>query len=88
VSSCSHLPPEISSGEPIKVVMRVYFKPDGTLAQPPEMLDATFSPKSSALMKIAVNALEQCQPFTELPKDKYKNWRIMVLEVTPRALGG
>jgi hypothetical protein len=87
VSSCSHLPPEIGSGDPIQVVMRVYFKPDGTLAQPPEMLDATFSPKSSLLMKIAVNALEQCQPFTELPKDKYRNWRIMDLTVSPRALG-
>jgi hypothetical protein len=88
VSSCSHLPPEIESGEPIKVVMRVYFKPDGTLAEPPQMLDATFSPKSSLLMKIAVNALEQCQPFTELPKDKYSKWKIMDLIVTPRALGG
>jgi hypothetical protein len=86
VSSCSHLPPEIANTEPIKVVMRVYFKPDGTLAQPPEMLDATFSPKSSALMKIAVNALEQCQPFNELPKDKYKLWRVMDLIVTPRAM--
>jgi hypothetical protein len=87
VSSCSHLPPEISSGDPIKVVMRVYFKPDGTLAQPPEMLDATFSPKSSALMKIAVNALENCQPFTELPQDQYSRWKIMDLVVTPRAMG-
>jgi hypothetical protein len=87
VSSCSHLPPEIGPGDSIKVVMRVYFKPDGTLAQAPEMLDATFSPKSSALMKIAVKALEDCQPFTELPKDKYKMWRIMDLTVTPRAMG-
>ena len=51
------------------------------------MLDATFSPKSSALMKIAVNALENCQPFTELPKDKYDKWKIMDLIVTPRAMG-
>jgi hypothetical protein len=87
VSSCSHLPPEIGPGDPIKVVMRVYFKPDGTLAEPPGMLDATFSPKSSALMKIAVKALEDCQPFTELPKDKYDKWRIMDLIVTPRAMG-
>jgi hypothetical protein len=87
VSSCSHLPPEIGNTEPIKVVMRVYFKPDGTLAEPPQMLDATFSPKSSLLMKIAVNALENCQPFTELPKDKYDKWKIMDLIVTPRAMG-
>jgi hypothetical protein len=87
VSSCSHLPPEIGPGDPIKVVMRVYFKPDGTMAEPPGMLDATFSPKSSALMKIAVKALEDCQPFTELPKDKYDKWKIMDLIVTPRAMG-
>ena len=88
VSSCSHLPPEISSGEPIQVVMRVFFKPDGTLAEPPEMLyGTTFSPKSSALMKIAVKALEDCQPFTELPKDKYQRWRVMDLTVSPRAMG-
>ena len=48
VSSCSHLPPEIANNEPIRVVMRVSFKPDGTLAEPPAMIDATFSPKSSA----------------------------------------
>jgi hypothetical protein len=88
VSSCSHLPPEIGSGDPIKVVLRVYFKPDGTMAEAPQMLDATFSPKSSALMKIAVKALENCQPFTELPKDKYDKWKVMDLIVTPRAMGG
>ena len=88
VSSCSHLPPEIANNEPIRVVMRVSFKPDGTLAEPPAMIDATFSPKSSLLMKIAVTALENCQPFTELPKDKYDKWRIMDLIVTPRAMGG
>jgi hypothetical protein len=88
VSSCSHLPPEIANTDQIRVVMRVYFKPDGTLAESPQMLDATFSPKSSLLMKIAVNALENCQPFTELPKDKYDKWKIMDLIVTPRAMGG
>lgn len=88
VSTCSHLPPEIGSGETVRIVIRVFFKPDGTLAAPPEMLDATFSPKSSVLMKTAVTALQQCQPFTELPKEKYKQWKMMDLIVTPRALSG
>jgi hypothetical protein len=88
VSSCSRLPTEIANTEQIKVVIRVYFKPDGTLAEPPQMLDATFSPKSSMLMRTAVSALENCQPFTELPKDKYDQWRVMDLTVTPRAMAG
>jgi hypothetical protein len=88
VGSCSHLPPDISSGEKVQIVIRVFLKRDGTLAAPPEMLDATLSPKSSVLMKTAVSALEQCQPFTELPKEKYKQWKMMDLIVTPRALAG
>jgi len=39
------------------------------------------------LMKIAVKALEDCQPFAELPKDKYNRWKIMDLTVSPRAMG-
>ena len=46
VSSCSHLPPEIGPGDPIKVVMRVYFKPDGTLAEAPRRCSTRPSPRS------------------------------------------
>jgi len=60
----------------------------GTLASPPELLDATLSPEVSALMQTAVNALQRCQPFTELPADKYKKWKTLDLVVTPLALSG
>ncbi len=86
LSSCTHAPPEFQPNGEIWIAIRVYFKPDGTLAQPPEMLDATFSPMSSVMMRAAVNALERCQPFTELPKDKYKSWRIMDLTVSSELL--
>jgi hypothetical protein len=88
VTTCSHLPPEIAADEKLFVVLRVSLKRDGTLASPPEMVDATFSPKASVLMRTAVSALEKCQPYPELPTDKYDEWKTMHLVVTPVALSG
>jgi hypothetical protein len=39
-------------------------------------------------MQTAVNALQRCQPFAELPPDKYKKWKTLELVVTPMALSG
>jgi hypothetical protein len=88
VTTCSHLPPDIAADEKLFVVLRVSLKRDGTLASPPEMVDATFSPKASVLMRTAVSALEKCQPYPELPTDKYDEWKTMHLVVTPVALSG
>jgi hypothetical protein len=86
VSSCSRLPAGID--ENVKIVLRVSFKRDGTLASQPELLDASLSPDVLPLMQTAVNALERCQPFSELPPDKYKKWKTLNLVVSPLALSG
>jgi len=41
------------------------------------------STKQKALMESAVEALQRCQPFTMLPLEKYKQWKTMVVYVTP-----
>ena len=84
LSSCSRLPPGIDRN--VAIALRISFKRDGTLASPPQLLDASLSPDAVALMTTAVNALERCQPFAELPADKYKKWRTLNLIVTPLAL--
>ena len=86
VSSCSRLP--VGIDENVKIVLRVSFKRDGTLASQPELLDASLSPDVLPLMQTAVNALERCQPFSELPPDKYKKWKTLNLVVSPLALSG
>ena len=88
LSSCSHLPAGFGGDERVMIVLRVSFKRDGTLASPPELLDATLSPEVAALMQTAISALQRCQPFTELPADKYKKWKTLDLVVTPLALSG
>ncbi len=39
-------------------------------------------------MHTAIAALQSCQPFTELPADKYNKWKTLDLVVTPLALSG
>jgi hypothetical protein len=86
LTSCSQLPAGVD--ETVQIVLRISFKRDGTLASAPQLLDATLSPAASTLMQTAVSALQRCQPFTELPADKYKRWKTLDLVVTPLALSG
>jgi hypothetical protein len=87
LSSCSHLPAAYGD-ESVMIVLRVSFKRDGTLASPPQLLDASLSPNVAVLMHTAIAALQSCQPFTELPADKYNKWKTLDLVVTPLALSG
>jgi len=86
LSSCSRLPAGID--ENAAIVVRISFKPDGTLASPPELLHSSLSPDAATLMLTATTALQRCQPFTELPADKYKKWKRLDLVVTPLDLSG
>jgi hypothetical protein len=86
VSSCSRWPVGLDAD--VKIVLRVSFKRDGTLASQPELLDASLSPDVLPLMQSAVDALERCQPFSELPPDKYKKWKTLNLVVSRRDLWG
>jgi hypothetical protein len=86
LSSCSYLPAGIDENAAIE--LRISFKRDGTLASQPQLLNASLSPDAAALMRSAVNALQRCQPFTELPADKYNKWKTLNLVVTPLLLSG
>jgi hypothetical protein len=86
LSSCSRLPPGID--ENAAILLRISFKRDGTLASPPQLLKASLSPDAAVLMHSAVSALQSCQPFSELPADKYAKWKTLELTVTPLVLLG
>jgi hypothetical protein len=88
LGSCSQLPDWFNMDERVGIVLRVYFKRDGTLASPPELLRSSLSPDAVTLTKAAVSALERCQPFNELPPDKYNKWKTLDLVVTPLTLSG
>jgi len=88
LKTCSSLPDTISPDDKIRIVLRVAFKPDGTLAAAPTLIEASASAKGPALMQSAIRALRACQPYTMLPPDQYSEWKTLDLTFTPEDLGG
>jgi hypothetical protein len=88
LKTCSILPKSISPGDNVRIVMRVAFLKDGTLATEPLLIEASASTKGPALMESAVKALHACQPYSVLPADKYNEWRSLDLSFTPKDFKG
>lgn len=82
--NCAVLPPSVSPGEKVKVRLRVALQPDGRLAAEPMLIEASASKSGPLLMRSAMAALEKCQPYTMLPADRYKEWRILDISFTPQ----
>jgi outer membrane biosynthesis protein TonB len=83
LKTCSKLPGTLSPSDHIRVVLRVAFKPNGTLASSPTLIEASASTRGPALMESAIRALRQCQPYTMLPSDKYDEWKVIDVTFTP-----
>jgi hypothetical protein len=88
LGSCSKLPDWVGANDNAAILLRVSFKRDGTLASPPVLVKSSLTAEAVALTTSAIDALQRCQPFTELPKDKYARWKTMDLVVTPLTLSG
>jgi hypothetical protein len=88
VSWCSQDPEATTNGERVSVMIRVSLNPDGTLSTPPRPLEPIVSDGQRALLRRAVNALQRCQPYTMLPRDKYKQWKTLDLTIYPISLPG
>ncbi len=86
--SCLKLPSTVSTGDDVRIKIRVFMKPDGKLAAPPLLIEATASEKGPLLLKGATEALQACQPYAMLPRDRYGEWKVLDLDFTPRDFAG
>ncbi len=88
ISSCWSPPPGIDANSKVYVVLRVLFKPDGTLSHEPVLVEATASSLGPALADSAKRALLLCQPFTMLKPNHYDQWKDLELKFDPHELLG
>jgi len=88
ISSCWSPPPGIDANSKVYVVLRVLFKPDGSLSHEPVLVEATASSLGPALADSAKRALLLCQPFTMLKPDHYDQWKDLELKFDPHELLG
>lgn len=82
--TCSKLPTSLSVSDNVAVKLRVQMTPDGHLAGEPALIEGTASIKGVELMRSAIAALAACQPYAELPADRYGEWKVLDLSFTPR----
>ena len=86
--SCAKLPAGLSPTDNVHIKLRTLFATDGTLAREPILIEAPPSAKGVALMKSAMSAVQNCQPYKMLPPNLYEEWKVLDLPFSPRDFGG
>lgn len=86
IRECWSPPPGVDHDSNVYVELRVLFRQDGSLAQPPVVVAGSASPLGPALAESGKRALLQCQPFTMLKPEHYAQWRDITVNFNPREL--
>ncbi|WP_027575133.1 hypothetical protein [Bradyrhizobium sp. WSM1743] len=86
--SCAKLPAGVAPTDNVHVKLRTVFATDGTLAREPILIEAPPSAKGVAIVKSAMSALQNCQPYKMLPANLYGEWKVLDLPFSPRDFGG
>lgn len=77
VRGCWTTPPGVEGDTRVKVLVRVALRRDGRIVDAPVLIQAVASPSGPAVVKSAITALQQCQPYSFLPAETYKEWRVL-----------
>jgi hypothetical protein len=89
LKTCSRLPASVNVTDNVRAVLRIFLKPDGTLAAPPQPLRIEGVSRGGGDLYVSiVAALRKCQPYNMLPPDKYDEWKVFDLTFTPQSFGG
>jgi hypothetical protein len=87
LKKCLKLPEGVDAARELKVVMRVFLRPDGALAAAPMLVAAPAAREGPAMVKAATQAFKACQPY-ELPAEKYNDWKVLDISLSPRDMAG
>jgi hypothetical protein len=88
LKTCSKLPDSVTPADKLTITLRIRMTLEGKLAAAPILVEASASPKGPALMQSAIAALEACQPYAMLPADRYGEWKVLDLSLTPQDFAG
>ena len=85
---CWTPPPGVAVDSQLYVVLRVVFKPDGSLAHEPGVIEDSSPAFNPALSESAKRALMLCQPFTMLRPEHYNSWKEIEIKFNNELLHG
>ncbi len=90
VEPCWSIPAGVKDAHKIRVEVRIYLKPDGSLSGPPRVLDSKRMRSDLAFRAVAESALRalrnpRCSPL-RLPLKSFETWREISFNFDPREL--
>ena len=88
LGECWNPPAGATNGAGLKVVLRVQFKADASVAAPPDLIAATPSEFGPAMVESAKRAVMTCQPFKMLRPEHYQVWKDIEVTFDPREMFG
>jgi hypothetical protein len=77
LQSCWKTPPEAVGDDRIKILIRVGLRRDGSIVGEPTLVQAVATPAGPAMVKSAIAAVRDCQPYAFLPAELYQEWRAL-----------
>lgn len=84
---CLRLPAGVDAEQPLRIVVRVFLTRSGALAADPMLVSAPAVQEGPSLVQAATKALKACQPYA-LPAEKYDEWKMIDLSLSPRDMTG
>lgn len=83
IASCWTIPVGAEGAGDLKVVFRVMFRRDGSVARGPDTIEGSTSPYGPAFAESGRRAILQCAPYTMLRPEKYDTWKDIEIAFRP-----
>jgi hypothetical protein len=88
IADCWDVPKGVRDLTNMRVTVHVKFAKDGSLAEPPKVLNSSPDPMFAVAAKSATAALTKCAPFRFMPAAKYDGWKDIVIDFDPHEMFG
>ena len=80
IKSC-WIPPRHAEGHRKSVSLRLKFTTDGALASVPNVTSPIGKSEDVYLAATAIGAIAECSPYDMLPKEKYRQWKEVEIDL-------
>jgi hypothetical protein len=84
LEECWSPPLGVDSTTKLRVLIRVLFNSDGSVARPPEVVSGPASALGPAMAESAKRAILRCQPFKMLKPEHYDQWKDIEINFDPQ----
>jgi hypothetical protein len=85
---CWDIPVGVRDADKLRVPITIRFRPDGTLASPPEPEIRAGDAQMQAMIDSVVRAFIKCQPYTMLSPSRYETWKELPFLFDPKGMFG